>query len=94
MLFKKRDEWAQPLAQYDVIKALPDSVVGKPLGLVEEREPRATAGMSPMTEPEIDLSLAVGADLPAKLEPQLATLATPYRKMTAGYWRRSSTAIA
>jgi len=40
MLFKKRDEWAQPLADYDVIKALPDSVAAKPLGLIEEREPR------------------------------------------------------
>src|SRR5665213_448966 len=40
MLFKKRDEWARPLAEYDVIAALPDSVVARPLGLVEEREPR------------------------------------------------------
>src|SRR6202171_4814849 len=38
MLFKKRDEWAQPLAKYDVIRALPDSVITKPLGLLEERE--------------------------------------------------------
>jgi bifunctional non-homologous end joining protein LigD len=80
MLFKKRDEWAQPLAQYDVIKALPDSVVDKPLGLVEQREPRTTAGMSPVTESEIDLSLAVKAGLPTKLEPQLATLATSLPK--------------
>ena len=42
MLFKKRDEWARPLAEYDVIAALPDSVVAKPLGLVEAREPRGT----------------------------------------------------
>src|SRR3984957_2154451 len=40
MLFKKRDEWARPLAEYDVIKALPDSVTTKPLGLIEEREPK------------------------------------------------------
>jgi bifunctional non-homologous end joining protein LigD len=38
MLFKKRDEWARPLAEYDVIKALPDSVTTKPLGLIEERK--------------------------------------------------------
>src|SRR2546428_145344 len=75
LLFKKRDEWAQPLAQFDVIKALPDSVIVRPLGLVEQREPRATAE-SPETQSEIDLSLAVKADLPAKLEPQLASLAT------------------
>ena len=44
MLFKKRDEWARPLAEYDVIAALPDSVVTKPIGRVEEREPRASPG--------------------------------------------------
>ncbi len=43
MLFKKKDAWARPLAEYDVIAALPDSVVARPLGLVEEREPRAAA---------------------------------------------------
>ena len=81
MLFKKRDEWARPLAEYDVIAALPDSVVAKPLGLVEEREPRAprvTAGRapSPAAAAAPDLSAAVTAALPAKLGPQLATLAT------------------
>ncbi|SAK81785.1 DNA ligase D [Caballeronia calidae] len=75
MLFKKRDEWARPLAEYDVIKALPDSVVANPLGLVEEREPRA-ARQSRTEEQNIDLSAAVHAPLPAKLEPQLATLAS------------------
>ena len=44
MLFKKKDEWARPLAEYDVIAALPDSVVATPLGPVEEREPRAARG--------------------------------------------------
>ncbi|AUT76081.1 DNA ligase D [Paraburkholderia hospita] len=75
MLFKKRDEWARPLAEYDVIKALPDSVVSNPLGLVEEREPKS-ARPARGSEPEVDLSAAVRAPLPAKLEPQLATLAT------------------
>ena len=90
MLFKKRDEWARPLADYDVIAALPDSVVENPLGLVEEREPRAeaaarktdgagpgpaAAGATPATAIQPDLSLAVAARaLPAKLAPQLATL--------------------
>ncbi|KXU83920.1 ATP-dependent DNA ligase [Paraburkholderia monticola] len=75
MLFKKRDAWAQPLADYDVIKALPDSVTAKPLGLIEDREPRAArpARTGPQ---ELDLSAAVSAPLPANLEPQLATLAT------------------
>jgi bifunctional non-homologous end joining protein LigD len=74
MLFKKRDEWARPLADYDVIKALPDSVITNPLGLIEEREPR-TARRSRAAESEIDLSAAIQAPLPAKLEPQLATIA-------------------
>jgi bifunctional non-homologous end joining protein LigD len=75
MLFKKRDEWARPFAEYDVIKALPDSVVANPLGLVEEREPR-TARRPRGEEPKIDLSAAVRAPLPAKFDPQLATLAS------------------
>jgi len=73
MMFKKRDEWARPLAEYDVIKALPDSVIANPLGLVEEREPRSFRNR-PTALPEVDLSDAVAASLPAKLEPQLATL--------------------
>ena len=83
MLFKKRDEWAQPLAEYDVIKALPDSVVTKPLGLVEEREPKS-ARPSSGADTEIDLSAAAPAPLPAKLEPQLATPADSLP--TGGDW--------
>jgi bifunctional non-homologous end joining protein LigD len=83
MLFKKRDEWARPLAEYDVIKALPDSVIARPLGLVEDREPRS-APVARDAEPEIDLSAAVQAPIPAKLEPQLATL-TPSLP-THGEW--------
>jgi bifunctional non-homologous end joining protein LigD len=75
ILFKKRDEWARPLAEYDVIKALPDSVTTKPLGLIEEREPK-DARPARGSEAEIDLSAAVSAPLPAKLEPQRATLAS------------------
>ena len=74
MMFKKRDEWARPLAEYDVIKALPDSVIANPIGLVEEREPRSPRNRH-VAAPEVDLSAAVAASLPAKLEPQLATLA-------------------
>ncbi len=86
MLFKKRDEWARPLAEYDVIAALPDSVVENPLGLVEERESRGGAAVRPPERAAPgsssagaaqtpDLSRAVAAKvLPAKLAPQLATL--------------------
>ena len=35
MLFKKRDACARPKAEYDVVTALPDSVLAKPLGPVE-----------------------------------------------------------
>jgi bifunctional non-homologous end joining protein LigD len=52
LLFKKKDEWARPRAEYDVVTALPDSVVAKPLGLLESREPRvppsAAAGPLPV----------------------------------------------
>ena len=84
MLFKKKDAWARPLAEYDVIAALPDSVVAHPLGPVEEREPRgATASTTATTATTAtsdarDLAAAVPAPLPERLEPQLATLvATP-----------------
>ncbi|XUW91459.1 DNA ligase D [Burkholderia sp. M6-3] len=83
MLFKKRDDWAQPLSEYDVIKALPDSVTTKPLGLVEEREPKV-ARPAPDTLLAIDLSAAVCSPLPAKLEPQRATLASSLP--TTGDW--------
>ncbi|KQW52312.1 ATP-dependent DNA ligase [Pelomonas sp. Root662] len=74
ILFKKKgDAWARPLAEYDVITALPDSVVEQPLGLVEEREPRVLAAPSESGGP--DLSRAKKAAMPLKLEPQLATLA-------------------
>ena len=80
MLFKKRgDAWARPLSEYDVITALPDSVIKKPLGLVEEREPERVAvprAAPPVAEASDASALAVDAPLPAKLGPQLATLAS------------------
>jgi bifunctional non-homologous end joining protein LigD len=78
-LFKKRDAWARPLAEYDVIVALPDSVVKKPLGQIEERAPRGGVAPSARTrspQSAADLPGAVKANLPATLAPQLATLAT------------------
>ncbi|HEV7915139.1 MAG TPA: DNA ligase D [Albitalea sp.] len=77
ILFKKRDAWAQPLADYDVIAALPDSVVAKPLGPVEERSPRGVAAAAPVAPvgrlSPAELPGAVEADLPATLSPQLAS---------------------
>ncbi|WP_341318021.1 DNA ligase D [Paraburkholderia sp. IMGN_8] len=83
MLFKKRDAWAQPLAQYDVIKVLPDSVIAKPLGLAEEREPK-TSQLSPDADSKIDLTYATPAPMPEQIKPQLATLATSLP--TGGDW--------
>lgn len=69
--------------QYDVIKALPDSVITNPLGLVEEREPK-TARRPPTKKEPLDLSAAVSAPLPAKVAPKLATLASTLP--TSGDW--------
>jgi bifunctional non-homologous end joining protein LigD len=62
ILFKKRDRQARPRAQYDVLTALPDSVVARPL----KSEPVASEGGIPAG--------AVAVPLPTKLAPQLPTL--------------------
>ncbi|MEO6269583.1 MAG: DNA ligase D [Lautropia sp.] len=78
ILFKKRDAWARSLADYDVIAALPDSVLEHPLGPLESREaPSRKPGNSTREStpgPVPDLAAAVAAPLPRKLSPQLATL--------------------
>jgi bifunctional non-homologous end joining protein LigD len=67
LLFKKRDEFARPHADYDVVAALPDSVIAKPLPTTRARQAsKADAGVPG----------AVKAALPDALSPQLATLAT------------------
>jgi bifunctional non-homologous end joining protein LigD len=80
LLLKKRgDAWARPAGDYDVITALPDSVIARPLGLLEERTTQGAAGARPTD----DLARAVDADLPARLSPQLATAAA---SVPAGAW--------
>ncbi|MEO5735567.1 MAG: DNA ligase D [Rubrivivax sp.] len=71
LLFKKRDGQARPRAEYDVISALPDSVVGKPL-----LEPVHPKPPGPAAAPRRRLALADApkATLPPTLVPQLATL--------------------
>jgi bifunctional non-homologous end joining protein LigD len=71
LLFKKRDLHAKPRTVYDVVSALPDSVIAKPL-----KAAAAEAGARP--------AAAVEAALPAKLAPQLASLATV--APTSGQW--------
>jgi len=72
LLFKKRDAWVRPRAEYEVITALPESVIKNPLGLLTQREPRATAA-----------PVALKAPLPDTLEPQLATLVSD---IPEGHW--------
>ena len=45
LLFKKHDEWERPHAKYDVVGALPDSVVAHPLPLLDA-PPGAAVGRS------------------------------------------------
>ncbi|WP_175916958.1 DNA ligase D [Burkholderia sp. BCC1638] len=66
-----------------VVKALPDSVTTMPLGPIEEREPNTVKPVRSRGL-QIDLSAAVHAPLPAKLEPQRATLAASLP--TSGDW--------
>ncbi|CAG0944870.1 partial Multifunctional non-homologous end joining protein LigD, partial [Gammaproteobacteria bacterium] len=88
MLFKKRDAWARPLTEYDVIAALPDSVIAKPLGPVEQRQPRVNgaAAAAPLLRPRsaAELPGAVAAPLPDTLSPQLALQAKSVP--TRGEW--------
>ena len=86
MLFKKKgDAWARPISEYNVITAEPDSVVDKPLGLVEEREPREEPRpLKTLSQDSAEaLALAKTGNFPAKLAPQLATLVS---SVPAGDW--------
>ncbi|TDF62926.1 DNA ligase D [Cupriavidus sp. L7L] len=69
ILFKKRDAWARPLAEFDVLAAFPDSVIAKPLGALTQAS---------LNAPDVDAAEAIKdaplAPLPATLAPQLATL--------------------
>lgn len=91
ILFKKRgDEFVRPRSEFDVVMALPDSVIAKPLRALERPPAKSKA---PAKKPAKGISKsstqsavpgAVKAPMPAKLEPQLATLATGVP--TTGEW--------
>ncbi|SDC73301.1 ATP-dependent DNA ligase LigD phosphoesterase module /ATP-dependent DNA ligase LigD polymerase module [Cupriavidus sp. YR651] len=72
ILFKKRDQWARSLAQFDVISTFPDSVIAHPLGALEAPKivanGAAAAGAS--------LVNAKRSKTPAHLSPQLAVPTT------------------
>ena len=73
LLFKKRDQHARPHGVYDVVSALPDSVIAKPL----RSPPASAAGLAGPAG-------AVKAPMPATLPPQLASLASA--APTSGAW--------
>lgn len=68
ILFKKRDAWARPLEEFDVLAALPDSVIAKPLGALTQ----ASTGTTEMAS-DTAIANAPLVPLPATLRPQLAT---------------------
>jgi bifunctional non-homologous end joining protein LigD len=83
LLFKKRDEFARPRAEFDVITALPDSVIAKPIKSPPRASGRAVAASA--TRPAKAMPAgALRAALPKLLKPQLATLAKSIP--TAGDW--------
>lgn len=74
ILFKKRDAWARPLSDFDVLTALPDSVIAKPLGVLNAEDGTEESIAAIDVDPATAVKRAPRAALPAKLEPQLATL--------------------
>ncbi|QHE78777.1 DNA ligase D [Hydrogenophaga sp. PBL-H3] len=85
ILFKKRDSFARPKAEFDVVSALPDSVIAKPLKTPAtppvSKSKRSAAARGKASQQTVEAAQpgmpgAVKAALPSKLAPQLATLAT------------------
>jgi bifunctional non-homologous end joining protein LigD len=74
ILFKKRDAWARPLSEFDVLSALPDSVIAKPLGALDAQDVAKESVTDLDEDPATAIRRAPRAPLPAKLAPQLATL--------------------
>lgn len=74
ILFKKRDRQARPRAQYDVLSALPDSVIAKPVrGSQDGRDWRALLQQ-----------IGERATIPPSMSPQLPTLSSA--PPAAGEW--------
>ncbi len=85
LLFKKRDAFARPKSEYDVVTALPDSVIAKPLSKQSTAGARTeTTRRGSATRDSTVVPGAVKARLPQKLAPQLATLAAGIPE--AGQW--------
>lgn len=89
LLFKKRDEFARSRAEYDVVSAMPDSVIVTPLTPASAPPSTHKTLPSPSTADKafskdqekcisralISIPGALESELPEKLSPQLATLA-------------------
>ncbi|MET0520114.1 MAG: DNA ligase D [Burkholderiaceae bacterium] len=84
LLFKKRDEFARARSDYDVVAALPDSIVARPLPAVAAADKPAAGAAPAPRRPSARLTGAVPAALPPTLKPQLATLASNIP--TTGDW--------
>jgi len=85
LLFKKRDEFARSKADYDVVSALPDSVIAKPVRTPAppSSAPRAkvkSGAPTPSSQKNAKAQAVVPgakkAPLPSTMSPQLATLAS------------------
>ena len=99
LLFKKKDNFARPRAEFDVVTAMPDSVITKPLRTPArtakgqnqdqtQKRVRAVQGSraGDSAAPQDGVPGAVKAALPVKLAPQLATLAIGVPDLPRGRW--------
>ena len=69
LLIKENDDEARPASEYDIVEALPDSVLSPPGGKPRKAPAKAKAGANKEAAPK-----GTAAKLPLSLFPQLATL--------------------
>ena len=81
LLIKEDDEEARPASEYDVVEAMPESVIGGKVKKTPKK--KVTARASTKAKPEGIPEGAVKADMPLFLAPQLATLV---EEAPAGDW--------
>ena len=75
ILFKKKDAFVRDHAEYDVVTALPDSVIAKPLKNTSGKVRARSAPGASMRTAAAPSAGAPRAKLPEVIKPQLATLA-------------------